>query len=696
MKKTIFLMVFAICLACLFCFSVGAQETNEFADTMTTLDIDTTGMSSDAGAKVVLKHTVANPDDESNPIVVYTTYPAQYIVTSNNTLKLDFTKINNELSSQGISYDKYSVIRIQIPSHITVIGGNNNFNFGGNTGNSKALVEVDFTRIAQSFTIGHDSFKNCTGLTSLYLPDNARFDRSYQFSGCSGLTDVRLPNGITAIPTQLLAGCSKIKTLYIPNGITVVGSTAFKGVKPTNCIMDASKLKTVEESGFHDSSIILQNVTALESVGKNAFRNCSGVSEVSFAPTLSLIGSYAFNSSSVTKVTFNGGSYSIGKEAFSAVNVNGPLNLRGCTSVAENAFNGAKGVTSIIIGNEMVTLEQNALKGCNSTTLITGAKLETIGNYALNLTTTYVYLSDTIESISTTSFNGSGTHYFITSTDSEYIAKIKEAVSSNATVITYADYTNPENAGKYTSGEYIITGCNKCDTFYDGKHFVEGNNDCTLSAYENHTAPCSRCPKSCVGELKHADVQTIAFPNGLMVNGVRTFDCTNEGCTIADITKDMDESVVAPIFTPIGFSIGPDGMKLKCGYDVNTTSLGYYKNIAGAEYGVLIANANSFGTNELFVNGVVSSDKAMQYEINNIAYSKFNIDISGFNANNASSFELIIAIYVTVGNDTEVVQFVNNNYPASKLVGSKYYSAITFNQVRIAKGLDALIPENKG
>ena len=655
----------------------SAQATNEYADKVETLNIDLSGMATDSGAKVVLKHM----DGET---AVYTTYPAQYIVKSSTSLSLDFSKIN---TVTGITYDKYSVIRIQIPSHITSIGEV----FGGNSNYSKNLVDVDFSRITGSFSIGQNSFKNCSALEKAILPDNANFGgKNYQFTGCSSLTEARIPNGITAIPAYLFSGCSNLKTVYIPSGVTKVGSNAFTDCnKIVNSVFDCSELTYADIKAFQNCSITFENLNKLEYAGQDSFRSCSGLTSVTFGPNLSLIGSYAFtnNGARITKVTFNGGNYTVGYKAFEGTNIGGPLDLRGCTSVGENGFSGATNITSIILGNEMVSIGKNGFKGCNSPTLITGANLTTIENYGLNLSTTYVYLPDTITSISSYSFNGSGTHFFVTSTDATYISTIKEAVSKDATVITYAQYSaNPDN---YTSGEYIITGCNKCFAFYSNEHYLKDSTDCTLEALGGK-ANCTRCGSEFSGKASHALVESISFANGLASNGIYTCECTNEGCSIVDITDKDEQSVINAIFTPLGYSVGPNGQQLKCGYKIDTYSLSLYQRLTGASYGVVMANADTFDQGEFFEDKKVNTDKGVSFEIEGVKYSNFNIDINGFNDTNSSSLRLVIAVYVLVGEKFEIVQFEANHYPANVKIGNSYYRAITFDAVRVALGYEPL------
>ena len=48
-------------------------------------------------------------------------------------------------------------------------------------------------------SIGISAFSNCSGLTSVTIPNSVTFIGTYAFSGCSGLTSVTIPNSVTSI-----------------------------------------------------------------------------------------------------------------------------------------------------------------------------------------------------------------------------------------------------------------------------------------------------------------------------------------------------------------------------------------------------------------------------------------------------------------------------------------------------------------
>ena len=109
--------------------------------------------------------------------------------------------------------------------------------------------------------IGNDAFYECSGLTSLTIPDSVTSIGDYAFAVCSSLTSVTIGNGVTRIGANAFAGCSVLTSVTIGSGVTRIGAYAF---------YDCSGLTSVT---------IPDSVT---SIGNYAFYGCSVLTSMSF------------------------------------------------------------------------------------------------------------------------------------------------------------------------------------------------------------------------------------------------------------------------------------------------------------------------------------------------------------------------------------------------------------------------------
>ena len=76
-------------------------------------------------------------------------------------------------------------------------------------------------------SIGEDAFSDCSGLTSVTIPNSVTSIGVCAFYECRGLTSVTIPNSVTSIGYVAFSGCSSLTSVTIPNSVTSIGEEAF-------------------------------------------------------------------------------------------------------------------------------------------------------------------------------------------------------------------------------------------------------------------------------------------------------------------------------------------------------------------------------------------------------------------------------------------------------------------------------------
>ncbi len=175
---------------------------------------------------------------------------------------------------------------------------------------------------------GNSAFAGCTSLKTLVIKGNSDeyFERTVDYSSfkdCTSLLSVEIPEGFTTIGDYAFLNCSYLKTVKIPKSIQKIGTGSYTGGCFENCI----RLETVTltEGGTTEAEIhpgAFANCTALKSItipanykntGNSAFSGCTSLktvimkdnSDVHFERTIDYNSFYNCNSLTTVHIPTN-------------------------------------------------------------------------------------------------------------------------------------------------------------------------------------------------------------------------------------------------------------------------------------------------------------------------------------------------------------------------------------------------------
>ena len=148
----------------------------------------------------------------------------------------------SEITITGYVGDKTEVV---IPGEIngkkvTTIGDRA---FGECTGLTSVTIPEGVT------SIGDDAFSLCVNLTSISLPKSLTSIGSWGFSA-TGLTSITIPENVRSIGCDAFFSCSKLKKVVLPEGITRISSRTFAMCRNLIDITIPDSVTSIDEGAF--------------------------------------------------------------------------------------------------------------------------------------------------------------------------------------------------------------------------------------------------------------------------------------------------------------------------------------------------------------------------------------------------------------------------------------------------------------
>ena len=97
--------------------------------------------------------------------------------------------------------------------------------YQGNVAIPEEVTYMNRTRKVTS--IGSSAFRECSGLTSVTIPNSVTSIGEYAFRNCYHLTSITFPNSVTSIGGSAFRNCYHLTSITFPNSVTSIGNNAF-------------------------------------------------------------------------------------------------------------------------------------------------------------------------------------------------------------------------------------------------------------------------------------------------------------------------------------------------------------------------------------------------------------------------------------------------------------------------------------
>ena len=227
--------------------------------------------------------------------------------------------------------DCSGITSIEIPNSVTSIGARA---FSGCTSLTSIVVAEGNTK--------YDSRENCNaiietaintlirGCKNTIIPDSVTSIGYQAFYGCTGLTSIEIPDGVTSIGGGAFYGCTGLTSIEIPNSVTSIDTYAFSGCTGLTSIEIPNSVTSIRDYAFYDTPWYNNQPDGVIYVGKCLYK-------------------YKGDMPANTSIVIEEGTLSISPRAFEY-----------CT-----------GLTNIEIPNTVISIEYYAFSGCTGLTSIT-------------------------------------------------------------------------------------------------------------------------------------------------------------------------------------------------------------------------------------------------------------------------------------------------------------------------------------
>ena len=261
-------------------------------------------------------------------------------------------------------------------------------------------------------SIDKNAFRDCSGLTSVFIPSSVKTIGGGAFFGCSNLKGITIPKGVTTIGLYAFKDCTRLEWVSIGRDVTRIERDAFKGCEKvekvfcyatpdqlnwndyacddfksdgsTKCLVRGDELaafKAKWSKGYMPTDINVSFTDGLGLFDDGYFKYRIIDEDENTVAIYGYVGEKPVGDLEISGSTSKEYLAHMHFSLFDVISIDDAA-FAGCTgltsvtissgvkSIGENAFKNCDGLTSVDIGKDVVNIGKDAFYGCENVTEI--------------------------------------------------------------------------------------------------------------------------------------------------------------------------------------------------------------------------------------------------------------------------------------------------------------------------------------